>query len=157
MPGGLIISVLAEECYKPNYDRDDISLYETMSSILMRLKINKEVLNPLDPSQSLTERPVDQGRVRRLLEKLEQAIDKLAILHQSSCTENDANEAWHWFFQHPFWSTGEKKESFDEMGKRFGQAAVSGNIYVAQNGRVNTSGPDIPSINSPTQNFFGEE
>jgi hypothetical protein len=157
LPGGLTISVLAEECYQSDNSQDDIALYNTMVAILARLKVNKDVFNPVDRSQSLTERPVDQGRVQRFCEKLEMAIAKLGILNNSSCTESEAMDAWYWVFQHPFWSVDENQESADAAGKRFGQAALNNSLYVAPSGQIFTTKPNSPVTQAPPQKFFGTE
>nr|WP_242525269.1 hypothetical protein [Lysobacter changpingensis] len=37
LPGGMVMSALAAECYRPNRYRDDVALYETLSAITARL------------------------------------------------------------------------------------------------------------------------
>jgi hypothetical protein len=157
LPGGLIISVLVAECYKPNFTRDDISLYETMVSIRDRLKLNEDVWNPVYTDQILSDRPVDQGRIKRFRDKLDTAISKLAALHESECKEDQARQAWYWVFQNKFWSTDDTSESQDALGKRLGEAALKGSIFVNSGGRVFTEKPEGTSIQAPPQRFYGEE
>ncbi|WP_233134857.1 cyclic GMP-AMP synthase DncV-like nucleotidyltransferase [Terribacillus sp. 7520-G] len=52
MPGGLVQSVLANENYQ-EYTRIDERFYHTLKAIKNRLSWNKEVYNPIDPTQTL--------------------------------------------------------------------------------------------------------
>jgi len=155
LPGGLVISVLVAECYRPDPHRDDVCLYDTMVSILNRLRVNEDVRNPIDATQTLTDRPVDIGRVRRFRDKLDSAISRLEVLHSPDCTEEQAIKAWHWVFQHSFWSTDGAAESVDEYGKRLGEAARKGAIFVTPTGRVSTEEPQERHIRAPAQRFYG--
>ena len=92
LPGGLIISALVAECYFSHLHRDDISLYDTLIAIRNRLKYNEDVYNPADPSQKLTGRPVDYGRIRRLREKFDSAETNLSVLFDSNCEDKQAKE-----------------------------------------------------------------
>lgn len=157
LPGGLIISVLVSECYVSHNSRDDVSLYDTAIAVYNRLVLNLEVRNPVDNSQTLTDQPIDLGRVKRFREKLERANSELAILHDNKCTEEQAKKAWFWFFQHPFWSTTESSESVTEMGKRLGDAAQKGELYITPTGQVLTEKPVGAAIKAPPQKFFGKE
>lgn len=156
LPCGLVISVLVSECYRSNYNRDDISLYDTLVAIRNRLIINEEVLNPVDINQTLTNRQKDKTRVHNFREKLETAVENLQILHASTCTEEQARSAWYWFFQHEFWSTNDQARSFDEQGKSLATAALSGSIFVSPNGNIYTEKPIGKSLPVPKQNFYGE-
>ncbi len=107
MPGGLIISVLAVECYQANTERDDIALYETMTSIRNRLRWNKEVGNPVINNQSLTSREKDKTRVKNLEENLDFVLEEMKDLFASN-SYSQAMQAWNWFFQHSYWNKEEK-------------------------------------------------
>ena len=155
LPGGLVISVLVTECYQANYYRDDVSLYETMVAIRDRLQVAKDVVNPVDRTQTLTGRPVDQGRITRFKEKLDSAIIHLGILHEATCTEEQALKAWNWLFQHPFWSVDGKVESLDNYGKRLAEAARTSSLFVAPAGIVSTVKPEGRSMRVLPQKFYG--
>lgn len=155
LPGGLIISVLVAECYRADFHRDDLSLYNTMAAIRDRLKVDEDVLNPVDTTQTLTNRRVDIARVRRFRNKLDRAISELEALHSPDCSEEEAIEAWHWIFQHSFWSTDGDAESMDEYGKRLGEAARRGSVFVTSTGRVSTEKSPEESVRSPLQRFYG--
>jgi len=156
LPGGLVISVLVAECYRPDFYREDISFYNTMVTIRDRLRVNEDVRNPVDTTQTLTDRAVDIGRLGRFRDKLDNAISHLGVLHSSDCTEEQAIKAWHWIFQHPFWSTdGAATESMDEYGKRLGEAARQGAIFVTSTGRVSTERPRERHTKAPSQRFYG--
>ncbi|MBN1876474.1 MAG: hypothetical protein JXA33_19780 [Anaerolineae bacterium] len=154
LPGGLIISTLVAECYRPNFYRDDICLCDTIVAVHDRLCLNEDVKNPMDASQTLTYRPVDRGRVHRFRENLERAIAELSILYRSDCTEEQALKAWWWVFQHSFWDTS---ESSDECGKRLGEAARIGSVFITPMGGVTTTEPTGHHVKAPISRFYGQE
>jgi hypothetical protein len=157
LPGGLIISVLVAECYRPNFHRDDISLYDTMVAIRDHLQVTESVWNPVDGTEELTSRPVDKGRIRRFRGKFDSALSRLEILHDPECTKQQTIKAWHWVFQHPFWNSDGVSENVDEFGKRLGEAARQESIFVTPAGRVLAERPEGPSVKAPSQKFYGEE
>jgi hypothetical protein len=103
MPGGLIQTVLAEECYK-RYERLDESFYYTIKAIRDRLKYNTEVKNPVESSLSLLHKESDKTKVKNLHNRLSIYIDKLKVLFDDKCTEKQAIEAWNELFNHSYWS-----------------------------------------------------
>lgn len=108
LPGGMVVSALVAECYKPDANRDDRALYDTLVAVRNRLKSNCRVFNPVDMSQELTGKEEVLNQVKRLLENLDSAITKLAALFdQAKCTREKARGAWDWVFNHDFWA---KKE-----------------------------------------------
>jgi hypothetical protein len=157
LPGGLIISVLVAECYRRDFYRDDVCLYNTMVSIRDRLQMNEDVSNPVDAAQTLTNRPVDVGRVRRFRDKLDSAISQLAVLQSSDCTEEQATKAWYWVFQHPFWSADDAtaSKSMAAYGELLGEAARQGAVFVTSAGRVSTEEPEERHVRAPAQRFYG--
>lgn len=111
MPGGLIISVLVDECYLVDYERDDISLYRTMSNLFSRLQLQEDVWNPVDKTQKLTCRDRDIQRIRGFREKLGEALSSLNVLFDAGCSEKQACEAWRQVFNHSFWEVDNSKSS----------------------------------------------
>jgi hypothetical protein len=156
LPGGLIISVLVAECYGPDFYRDDVCLYNTMVSIRDRLQLNEGVNNPVDITQTLTDRPVDVGRIRRFRDKLDSAVSQLAVLQSSDCTEEQAIKAWYWVFQHSFWSADDATaKSMREYGELLGEAARQGAVFVTPTGRVSTEEPEGHHVKASGQRFYG--
>ncbi|MFT3895281.1 MAG: nucleotidyltransferase [Anaerolineales bacterium] len=80
MPCGLILSVLAVECFVASQYRDDSSLYDTMKSIRNRLASNKEVQNPVHLLQSLTGREKDKLRIEEFRRKVGMCIRRVEYL-----------------------------------------------------------------------------
>ena len=111
LPGGLIISVLVNECYQPNYYRDDVALHDTMVAIHNRLLINTEVDSPVSTSESLTNKEEYKKQVERFRDKLDSAITNLAPLFEDDGTTDKAMKAWNKVFDHPFWAEEEEDES----------------------------------------------
>lgn len=115
LPGGLIISALVEECYRPDNNRDDIALVNTIKALNARLKWNKQVLNPVNKSLELTYKNKFKYEVNRFSGKLDQAEKKLDILFKQDCSEKDANKAWKWFFNSDFWVVDDEKLLVNEQ------------------------------------------
>jgi hypothetical protein len=111
LPGGLILSVLVDECYQSNWDRDDVSLYDTMVSIRDRVRGDPEVFNPVDKNQSLTSREKDITRINNLVEKLDFILEKMDVLFEADCTRSKALQAWNAVFDHPYWEEKMEEES----------------------------------------------
>lgn len=104
LPGGLIISTLVAECYKPHNKRDDIALYDTIVSIKSRLDLSCNVYNPTDSSRELTEKNKFLTQVKNLKKRLGSVIAKLAPLFDDECTKIIAQKAWNYMFQHDYWN-----------------------------------------------------
>lgn len=108
LPGGMVISALVAETYRPNPDRDDRALYDTMVALRDRLNISCQVWNPVDSTQELTGNDEVLHQVERLRDNLGKAIGRLAILFdQKNCTREKGRFAWDWVFNHEFWATKE--------------------------------------------------
>lgn len=124
LPGGLIISVLVDECYLPDYHRDDFALYNTMVAIHDRLVWNTEVNSPVSTLESLTNRDKYKKQVDRFRDKLDSAIKKLAPVFEDDCTEDEAMKAWNSVFNHPFWAEGTEDESEAEDDSDMDESAL---------------------------------
>ena len=125
MPCGLILSVLAEECYVPNQYRDDSSLYDTMVNIRNRLNRSMEVNNPVDSSQTLTGRDKDKTRMNNLKENLECALAELNVLLDVSCTKPKAAQAWNKVFNRQFWIEESQKSSNESSSEQKGPIIIT--------------------------------
>ena len=104
LPGGMIMSALVVECYRPDRDRDDLALYNTLAAIRARLALNCHVYHPLGGGRELTGADRYLKQVERLKEQLDTHLPKLAILEVSDCTRAQARSAWDWIFNHTFWA-----------------------------------------------------
>lgn len=161
LPGGLIISVLVEECYCPDYYRDDRGLYNTMRSIRDRIRIadgvyNAEVYNPVDRSQRLTYKDKHIAQVKRFGDKLDAAIQWLSPLQDFDCAKEDALSAWYKVFQHSYWEKlAEEVEEAKSMGEQLLAARIANSLYVASSGRVHTSKPTGKSVQIQDHRFYG--
>ena len=102
MPGGLIQSILVEECLS-EYNRLDKTFYYTMTAIKDRLLLNKEVKNPVS-YESIIYTEKDKNRIENLYNRLDKYLDKLEILFDEDCAEEDAVDAWDDFFNNMYWS-----------------------------------------------------
>lgn len=102
MPGGLIQSILVEECLV-EYVRLDETFYYTMEAIKDRLFENKDIKNPVS-CKSIIYTEKDKSRVGNLYNRLNKYLDKLEVLFDEECTEDDAIRAWDTFFNNLYWS-----------------------------------------------------
>ncbi len=148
LPGGLLISVLVSECYRPDWQRDDLALYNTMSSICNRIQWNTEILNPVDTSLKLTDKNEHVCQVERFGERLGQALDWLNPLCNDSCDELAAYKAWNKLFQNNYWS---------ELVSGVEMSRAAKSLYVAPTGMISTEKPDGRSVLSPDHQFFGDK
>ncbi len=110
LPGGMVVSTLVAECYKPDGDRDDVALYNTMAALCNRLKCSTEVTSPVDSSKKLTAREEVSKQVGRLRDNLDSTLSELSVLSDSDCNRERARSAWDWVFNHEFWVKKESKE-----------------------------------------------
>lgn len=90
---GFAITILAEEKYVANKDREDTSLRDTMRAIYNRLVLNLEVSHPVTPGAKVTKGP-DDAKMKFFREKLETALKDLEVLDKSDCTREQALKAW---------------------------------------------------------------
>jgi hypothetical protein len=109
LPGGLIVSTLVVECYRPDYGRDDVALYDTIVALRNRLAADTKVYNPADRSE-FTANPEVANQVRRFKTQLDMAVGKLAALFEINCDRAKGRSAWDWVFVHDFWGGKEVAE-----------------------------------------------
>jgi hypothetical protein len=111
LPGGIIISTLVCEVYKPHPTRDDIALHDTLKALLARLKWNVHVENPVQTGTNFTAAERHRKEVERLRDCLEAKLPSLDVLHRPGCTAREAFSAWDSIFWHDFWA--EQKHTAD--------------------------------------------
>lgn len=102
MPSGLILTMLVAE-KMPDYERDDECYYYLLKAIYERLKHEGlRVYNLSDDSlfgrEELTKSD-DDADVRTLRDRSEEALEKLKVLHDLECTQEQARKAWDWVFK----------------------------------------------------------
>jgi hypothetical protein len=90
---GFAITILAEEKYVDNKDREDTALRDTMQAIYNRLYWNLEVDHPVTPDAKVT-KGADDAKMKFFRDKLKDALDNLAVLDKSDCTREQALKAW---------------------------------------------------------------
>lgn len=146
LPGGLILSALAVENYKPDPFRDDLAFYNTLMAIQSTLGISLEVRNPILPDLLLTYKDEYTNQVRRLRDQLEYSMNGLSLLFESHCDEIKAFKVWHEFFNHDYWN------SLVE-GTRF---LKSESLYASSSGLVSTTKPEEKAILIPHNRNYGE-
>jgi Adenylyl/Guanylyl and SMODS C-terminal sensor domain len=114
LPGGLIVSTLVVECYRPDFQRDDLALYNTIVALRNRLAGYTRVDNPVDGSE-FTANPEILNQIKRFKTQLDMAVGKLAPLFVADCDRAKARGAWDWVFVHDFWGGKEvAKVALDE-------------------------------------------
>jgi hypothetical protein len=156
LPGGLFVTVLAVECYRPHHSRDDISLVETLTAIDSRLRSSTIIWNPVDPFEELASRSVDQARLHNFQEKASWILEKLTVLHETDCDRGDAAGAWGSFFNHDYWTSLSDESDMETMGEKLGDAAKAGSLFVTGDGKVSINPPTGKYIQSPEHRFYGD-
>ena len=109
MPSGFIITKLLTECYQPNADREDASLYATMKVLRYRLSRSPVVHHPLQP-ETLTKGPTDKT-TDFLRQRLAWALDVLRPLRTPNCSRADALSAWGRVFDTDFFGNRPANEA----------------------------------------------
>ena len=130
LPGGLVLSVLVEECYVADRNRDDVSFYQTMNAIKNRLIWNKDVRNPVDTSLSLIETDKHKKQVEYLEKRLKTWLDALSPLFEDSCDELTARKSWGKFFKNNWWSTEVKKSDTVNLSNQVTAYSMDIKIFV---------------------------
>ena len=115
LPGGMVMSALIADVYRPDPDRDDRSLYDTLTALKARLDVSCQVRNPIAGSTDLTDSEEVLHEVERLRDNLGTALSRLGILFdQQNCTRQKARTAWDWVFNHAFWAEKDLRKSVAE-------------------------------------------
>ena len=125
MPGGLIQSVLCNECFV-EYERLDECFYYTMKAILERLEESIEVYNPTDETKSLLLKQKDRDKMNNWKQRLSEKLGKLDITFKSDCTKKQAFDSWYKVFNHDFWLYSEDesaKNSYANVVKNYTYAS----------------------------------
>lgn len=130
MPGGLIQSVLCDECFV-DYDRLDECFYYTMKNIVDRLDDSIEVYNPTDATKSLLLKQKDRDKMNNWKNRLSDKISKMEIITKSECTKKQAFDSWHSFFNHSFWEYDSKSDAKSQYANVIkGYSAVKGEQFI---------------------------
>jgi len=117
MPTGFIISKLVDECYQSVKDRDDDALHRTLTSIYYRLIGSTIVYHPIIPGERISDGK--EAAMNEIKNRLEDALEKLAVLNNSQCTKQTALKAWKKFFNHDYF-----KELLKSENAAFGAPAI---------------------------------
>lgn len=100
---GFMITKLVTECYKPNANREDEALHETMKAIRDRLNLNLEVKHPVTPDETITNGS-DDPKAKFLRDKLADAIYWLEPATKSDCSKENALACWDKVFNTEYFS-----------------------------------------------------
>lgn len=119
MPSGLILTMLTSE-KMPNYERDDECFYYLLKAIYEHLKYEGlRVYNLSDDSlfsQEELTKSDDDADMRALRDRSEEALEKLKILQDADCTQEQARKAWDWVFKTDGFFDDEDDNSGDDGG-----------------------------------------
>lgn len=112
---GFLVTKLVTECYRPNAEREDQALHNTMKAIQDRLENDLVVKHPVTPDETIT-KGAEDPKAKFLRERLSEAVSDLEVLHNQDCTREQALKAWDKVFHTDFFSKRyeqEVKESQD--------------------------------------------
>ncbi len=132
-PSGFIISVLVDECYQAEKDRDDLSFYKTIYEIHNRLVRDSKVYHPILNFEELT-KDKDSNKMESFKNKLKQRIDDLIELE--GCTFEEAMKIWGEVFNEVDYFCNFPDPGNNSQGGKSGMAQPSSknNVRVRKNG-----------------------
>jgi hypothetical protein len=118
-PSGFIVSTLViEECFKPNAERIDTALYDTMKSIYDRFQSSgREVEHPVVDGEKLSKGP-DDPKIKNFEDRLKRALDDMEELFDSDCSQKRAYEIWGKVLGDKEFFTWDAEVDFDEDGAK---------------------------------------
>ena len=99
MPNGMKLTMLVSECQPTYSSRIDKAFRDLFKSLKSRLEDSKKIHNLADPDKPQITRTSNDSNVCELLDRIEEALDKLEILDDQDCTKSDARSAWDWVFK----------------------------------------------------------
>jgi hypothetical protein len=115
--GGFGITKLVTESYRPDADREDKALHNTMKAIRDRLTWNLVVNHPTTPGETITKGAADSKAVF-LRDRLSEALETLADLFEPSCTREKALRCWDRVFNTDYFSKRCEKSVDEESASR---------------------------------------
>lgn len=98
MPNGMKLTMLATECQKTSFEKTDKAFRELLENIDVRLKTSKVIRNLAHPDKPEITKTDNDTNVTNLKDKIEIAIDKLAVLDDPDCDREMARKIWNWIF-----------------------------------------------------------
>jgi hypothetical protein len=114
---GFGITKLVTECYRPNANREDESLHDTMKAIRDRLNWNLVVAHPVTPNETITKGNQDP-KAKFFREKLTEAVDNLSRLFEADCTREQALKCWDKVFNTDYFIDRFEKTTSNESGAK---------------------------------------
>lgn len=160
LPNGMKLTMLIAECYQWS-DRDDESFHATLSALSSRLSWNLEIQNLADqeyPKAQLTKTSSDQN-VSNLRDRIEEALDQLAVLHLPDCDETKARRAWDWVFQ----SDGFLRQLEEDAKAEAKRQALLGKAALLSTGGAGTNWAgaivvaSAAAVTNTAHSFYGED
>lgn len=120
LPSGLIFSVLVDELYVSQGDRDDNAFHALLKDMKFRLDSgDKTALHP-DPDIDEDFASGREAKMDNLQVKLEEWLPKLKILDDPKCTKNQALDTWNKFFNTNYFDQFIEDEEEDNSDGRKG-------------------------------------
>ena len=120
--GGFGITVLVCECYHPNSDRDDVSLYCTLREMSRRLKTSTQIKHPVTHGAFIA--GSNDPKAQKFRDELGDKFKYLSVLLDDDCDSEDAIKCWNYFFNTKFFNgrcnSGKKYGSGGSTVKRGG-------------------------------------
>lgn len=96
MPNGMKLTMLVPECQPAYSSRIDKVFRNLLENLKSRLEDSKEIYNFAHPDKPPITKTSNDNNVCELLDRIEDALDKLEVLDDQDCTKSDARSAWDW-------------------------------------------------------------
>jgi hypothetical protein len=98
MPNGMKLTMLSAECQETFFEKTDEAFRELLKNIASRLEKSKIIKNLAHPDKPEITKTDNDTNVNNLKDKIETAIDKLAVLDNHDCDRKTARKVWDWIF-----------------------------------------------------------
>jgi hypothetical protein len=156
MPNGMKLTMLVAECQPAYHHRMDLAFRRLLEELRDRLEADKVIRNLAHPDQPALTRTESDQNVEDFLEKIEEALDKLAVLDSPHNQDTrSAREAWDWIFQSDgFFRDYDKKQEDEAKATRLNGLASLINSGVARTSPLGVIGT-VGATNLPHR-FYGD-
>lgn len=115
LPGGLIQTVLLDECFVSD-QRLDLCFYRTLKMVYLRLLLSEDVCNPVDSTLTLIDTEEHRHQVQNYQNIIKKALDKIDEIENKTVGYNDAARVWNDVFDCDYWNA-KLEESYSVESK----------------------------------------
>ncbi len=121
LPNGMKLTMLVAERQPKHSLRIDKAFRNLLQKLETQLKNSKIIRNLAHPDTPKITRTSNDANVCSLLDKIQEALEKLEKLDEDDCSQSDARKAWDWVFKSDgffsdFDTNSDESKSTDKRG-----------------------------------------